>query len=346
MDKRAVAAIAVIALVAFWFLFLNKPGAVEATPDNIDAAVSKGTQFLRGQVASGNYYMTCEPAGCPVDKQGQVITSSYIVDAIGSELSPPEKNIVVSKLRSLELDGVWGDAPEAPRDSDNTAFAMRTLRALGEGADMNVLLEFYDKQSNSFRTFRPGLFMEPDEWGKFPPAELAFESSDKNNVGAHPEVAANVYKLIRGTSLDKYINYDIISRSQAQDGHWRFYFYPGDYYSTYANLDLLCTSGELPQAKQKGIAFITGSQNSDGSWGSPGNPYDTALALNALAACGSKGAQLDKGAAYLVGKQLADGSWEFTGAVWSYTFMGSNWEGTDSNRVITTALAVKALKKA
>jgi len=140
-----------------------------------------------------------------------------------------------------------------------------------------------------------------------------------------------------------------IAGAQTADGWWRSYFYPGRYYGTYMSLRLLCKTGSLPESRRKGLSFLLGSRNPDGSWGSPGNIYETCLALNALAACGARGEAFRSGIARLIAWQRPDGSWRDERAViWEFTYRDKPiiWRAHDARGVVTTALAVKALRSA
>ena len=174
-----------------------------------------------------------------------------------------------------------------------------------------------------------------------------YEPSVAGNLGIHPEVNANIFALLAETTLFPLINEELIIRAQTSQGWWRSYFYPGRYYATYMSLVLLGKTGTGEAARKKGIAFLQTSQNQDGSWG---GVYDTSLALNALAACGVIDDAFRRGIAWLAARQEPDGSWRDEHApVWEYTYSDHPpvvWRAYDTDGVVTTALAVKALRSA
>lgn len=233
-----------------------------------------------------------------------------------------------------ERQGVWGYMPYAPVDADDTAFVLRTYRMLGRSVASDSLLRFYDKKARAFTTF--------DGRGA---AALVYETSTTGNFGIHPEVNANIFTLLADTGLSGLVNDELIVWAQTPQGWWRSYFYPGRYYATYMNLGLLCATGRSTDAREKGIAFLHASQNPDGSWG---GVYDTALALNALAACGVFDDARRRGIAWLSVRQKPDGSWrDVDTPLWEYTYSDDPkvvWRAYDTDGVVATALAVKALR--
>lgn len=228
--------------------------------------------------------------------------------------------------------------PFAPEDSDDTAFVLQTYGLLGKKVPADGLLGFYQADKKAFTTFRES-----------PPTEVACTPSVKNNSGVHPEVDANIFGFLQETPFANLIDYGLIAGAQTADGWWRSFFYPGRYYGTYMSLRLLCKTGSLPESRRKGLSFLLGSRNPDGSWGSPGNVYETCLALNALAACGARGEAFRSGIARLIAWQRPDGSWRDERAViWEFTYRDKPiiWRAHDARGVVTTALAVKALRSA
>jgi hypothetical protein len=235
-----------------------------------------------------------------------------------------------------ERQGVWGYMPYAPVDSDDTAFVIRTYRLLGRDVAAKGLLRFYDREAKAFTTF--------DGRG---PAALTCEPSVAGNYGLHPEVNANIFTLLAESPQAYLINDELIVGAQDPQGWWRSYFYPGHYYGTAMSLTLLCKRQKGEGARTKGIAFLQASQKPDGSWG---GAYETALALDALAACGVRDHAFDRGISWLVGRQGPDGAWREPDApLWEYTYRDQPpvvWRAYDTGGVVTTALAVAALRAA
>ena len=126
--------------------------------------------------------------------------------------------------------------------------------------------------------------------------------------------------FIQGTSYEKHINYNLITRSQTGEGYWHSYFYPSCYYGTYMALSVIHNKSEFKKSESCGISFILRTQNQDGSWGSPSGSYETALPLNALASCNRLGEAYQKGLLFLLNNQMKDGSWQTYGIIWEYVW--------------------------
>jgi hypothetical protein len=312
----------------------------------VDEAIDQGATFLKGALAKGNFSMKCslfDLLPCPVDRSGRSPLSFFIIDAIGEELGREQTANVLSWLLSEKQDGLWGYSIDSPVDADDTAFALRVFKILNASIEFDSILEFYDSEAKGFKTFLIGNQS----------ANLVFEPRASNSGQMHPEVNANAYLLFLDSPLGGYINYNLTLASQDPEGYWYSYFYPSKYYSTYLNLELICssnlTSAGLKDAQARGVAFILKSQNGDGSWGDPGNAYETALALNALASCSIFNGQFEKGVQFLLKEQMPDDSWGTTKVIWEFHYEDDPpivWRGYDESRIMTTSLVVKALKRA
>jgi len=309
---------------------------------DIGAAIVQGASYLKRAVNEDRYHLACrasDGSACPVHAAGHVFAGFFIADAIGDALSSAERQKITSRMDAEERQGVWGYMPYAPVDSDDTAFVIRTYRMLGRDMPADRLLRFYDQDGKAFATF--------DGRG---PAALVFDPSVENNFGLHPEVNANIYNLLADSTLSEWVNDDLIARSQTPQGWWRSYFYPGPYYATYVSLILLCKTGRREDTRSKGIDFLRESRNPDGSWGRPGGVYETSLALNAMAACVVIDDAFRKGIAWLLTQQSPDGSWRDEKIVlWEYTYREDPpvlWRAYDTGGVVTTPLALKALRSA
>lgn len=313
---------------------------MQAHPVNAGApAADRGTAFLRRMVAADRYYLACrasDGSACPVHGMGHVFAGFFIASAIGDLLSPGERQKITDRMDAEERNGVWGYMRYAPVDSDDTAFVLRTYRMLGRSVAADSLLRFYNKEAQAFTTF--------DGRGA---AALVFEPTTAGNFGLHPEVNANIFTLLADTGLSGLINDELIAVTQDPQGWWRSYFYPGQQYATHMNLGLLCTTGRGREAREKGIGFLHASQKADGSWG---GAYNTSLALNTLAVCGVFDEAFRRGINWLSGRQKPDGSWQDADIpVWEYTFRDDPpvvWRAYDTDGIVTTALAVKALRSA
>ena len=333
--KKIICVMAVICLLTGFAYSL-----VLASGDgSIGVSIDRGASYLKKAVREDRHHLACRASDgseCPVHKTGHVFAGFFIAEAIGDLLSPAEKQKITDRMDAENRQGVWGYMIYAPVDSDDTAFVIRTNRLLGKNKAADSLLRFYDKDAGAFTTF--------DGRG---PAALVYEPSEAGNYALHPEVNANVFTLLADTPLAGLINDDLIIRAQTPQGWWHSYFYPGRYYATAMSLKMLCKTKKGENARKKGIAFLQSSQKPDGSWG---GAYDTALALHALAACGVYDDAFGKGISWLALQQKPDGSWRDEEVpLWEYTYKDHPkviWRAYDTNSVVTTALAVSALRSA
>ncbi len=314
--------------------------AAGTTGAEIPAAVARGTSYLKSVVARDDYRLTCRASDgsvCPVDAVGHVFAAFFIADSVGDKLSADERQKLLDRMGSENRQGAWGYTPYAPVDSDDTAFVIRAYRLLGRKVSIAELARFYDKAGRAFTTFH----------GEGAPV-LTHVPSEAGNSGFHPEVNANVFGALAGTNLARLIDEDVVLRSQDPEGFFRTYFYPGKYYGTLIALDFLCKTGRGEDARKKGVAFLTASQNRDGSWGRPAGAYETSLALCGLGACKAFGDSFHKGVSWLLRQQKADGSFrEEETVVWQYTYQDNPsvvWRAFDTSGVVTTALALRALR--
>jgi hypothetical protein len=140
----------------------------------------------------------------------------------------------------------------------------------------------------------------------------------------------------------------LIRASQAPAGYFRSYFYPSKYYGTWMVLDLLGKSRRLWEERDRAVRFLSESQNRDGSWGCPGNAYESGLALNAVLRGELNASQLQKAVAFVLDNQDSDGSWHTPIPIWEFRHKDQpivTWQAYDSNRIVATALVLRALKR-
>jgi hypothetical protein len=325
----------------------ERVGPVERADDTGSCAATdvpcRARRFLISQLDDGRYDLVCRASDgspCPVHGTGHVFTAFFLVDALGSDFPDEARRKLLARISSEDRNGTWGYAENAPVDSDDTAFVLRTLFRLNEPVSIEGLLSFASPAG--FHTFR---------WSRGgKPPELAFRPSRSNNAALHPEVNANIYTLFHEIGRSELIDFRLIESGQAPEGYWRSYFYPGNYYSTYMHLRLLCSAGEMKEAMAGGTSFLRGSQHADGSWGDPGNVYDTALALNSLDVCGEReGDAFKKGVAYLRSAQSPDGSLRHSQVIWEFRYRDApavTWRAYDDQGLVATALALKVLAPA
>jgi hypothetical protein len=286
----------------------------------VESAIAKASAFLRERLRSGAYGLACVGSdGTPrfSDNKGHVFVASFLAEAMSGLLDEIDRTIILVRILSEESGGVWGFSPPGPYhrdefrvfhvDSDDTAYVIRTLRRLGVNRPPECLVRFYRERERLFVTFDGPV-----------PASLVTEASPRNNLLAHPEVNANVYLALRGTHLEKLIDYDVLLRAQDERGFWPSYFYPSSLYGTLLVLDLLHDDARFAPAVARALSFIAGSQNVDGSWGADGDPYETALAVTATASYPAYAAATQRGVEHLLTSMTADGSWTSQACIWEF----------------------------
>ncbi|MEO2045400.1 MAG: hypothetical protein ABGX16_02370, partial [Pirellulales bacterium] len=120
-------------------------------------AVARGTRFLREQVRSGDYSLSCYGSdGNPriTHNQGHLFSAFFIAEAIAEDLDEVERTVLLVRHFSQRLNGLWGYGSRAYYrggwehrkhlvDADGSAFAMRTLRKLGVYLSVRKLMRFY-----------------------------------------------------------------------------------------------------------------------------------------------------------------------------------------------------------
>jgi hypothetical protein len=315
----------------------------------LDAAIVKATAFLRERLRSGAYGLACVGSdGTPrfADNKGHVFVASFISEAMFGLLDEIDRTIILVRILSEENEGQWGFSPPGPYhrdefrvfhvDSDDTAYVIRTLRLLGVNRPPECLLRFYREPERLFVTFdAPG------------PTSLTAKSSPEHNLLAHPEVNANVFLALRGTHLERLINYEMLRQAQNPRGFWPSYFYPSQLFATLLALALVHSDPEFAAATERALSFIAGSQNPDGSWGVGSDPYETALAVAALAGHAVHVAPMARGVEYLLATMAGDGSWASRACIWEFhAGKGDVWRAYDSHRAFVSARCSIALRRA
>jgi hypothetical protein len=321
---------------------------VERSVVTLDVAIAKATAFLRERLRSGEYGLDCIGTdGKPrfSHNKGHIFVVSSMAEAMFGLLDEIDRTIILVRILSEENEGRWGFSPPAVRhldafrvfhvDSDDTAYVIRTLRLLGVNRPPECLLGFYREAERLFVTFdAPG------------PASLTTELSPEHNLLAHPEVNANVFLALRGTHLERFINYDMLRQAQDPRGFWPSYFYPGALYGTLLALDLVHNEPAFATATDRALSFVVESQNADGSWGVGSDPYETALAIAMLAGHGAHAAAISRGVEYLLAVMAEDGSWTSRACIWEFPMRtGDIWRGYDTHRAFVSARCSIALRR-
>ncbi len=322
--------------------------------ENISKAISDGTDYLRNKVLSGNYGLSCiGNDGTPKfsNSKGHLFSIFHIVNALKGEINEIERTIFLTRILSEEYEGAWGYSPRGYYrqegynpffvDSDDTSFALRTLRALNVYRSNDVLMKFkctfiYDsREYDGFSTFITN----------HQSRELSSTPSFENNFQTHPEVNANVFHALSNSNYDHLINESLINFSQNDDGSWTSFFYPNAYYGTWQFMSLLQQRGIMQPCFDKGMSFLVKSQNKNGSWGENGDVYCTAMAIKAMCTNKNNITERNNTINYLLNTQHQNGSWKTTEKIWQFHDQeGDLWSAFDTNDVITTAVCVEALK--
>jgi hypothetical protein len=323
------------------------------TRDRIAESIKAGSNYLRRQLLSGNYGLSCignnNLPKFSYDK-GHLFSLFHMVPALKSDMNEMERTIVLTRILSEEYDGQWGYSPRGYYkettnnpffvDADDTSFALRTLRELNVYRSNDILLKYFGafqdgKGYSAFSTFL----------SKLPLKKLTSFPSFENNFHIHPEVNANVYHALLDSNHEELINEKVIELSQQENGSWFGYFYPNQYYSTLQFMSLLNKTGRVEHCFAKGIKFLTQTQNENGSWGDSGDAYLSAMALKGLCMKQPASREVEKGVEYLLDNIQAEGSWSTNQNIWKFCDSeGDVWQAYDKNHVIATSLCVDALK--
>ncbi|MDB5228755.1 MAG: hypothetical protein JWN78_2948 [Bacteroidota bacterium] len=326
---------------------------MEISRDRIDEAIEGGSNYLRKQLLSGNYGLTCiGKNGLPKfsNNKGHLFSVFHMTNALLGKLDEIERTIILTRILSEEYNGQWGYSPrgyykdkeENPFfvDSDDTTFALRTLKLLDIYRSNEVLLKYkYNCEYNgnhfsAFSTFISDISQK----------QLVTDPTFEHNLHIHPEVNANIYHILLESNQDHFINEDLIRLSQKETGSWYSYFYPNDYYATFQFLSILNQTSQLKSCYNKGIMFLKTSQNSNGSWGNS-DPYLSAMALKALCLQEQKTEIIEKGISFLLDSLSENGAWNSKEIIWEFHDQEKDtWKAFDTHHVITTSACVEVLK--
>jgi len=315
----------------------------------LDLAIAKAAAFLRERLRSGAYGLAAVGSdGTPrfPDDKGHLFVAASIVEAMTGLCDEIDRTIVLVRILSEEQEGVWGyqspgmlytdESRPFLVDSDDSAFAIRTLHRLGVNREPRALMRFYREPERLFVT-----------WDTPGPTSLATEGALQNNFRAHPEVNANIFLALRGTHFEQFVNYDMLLQAQDERGFWKSYFYPSPLYATLLVLDLTRGNPAFASATERALAFIVSAQHDDGSWGADRDPYETALAVAALAGHQAHAAAVRRGVDHLLSTMAGDGSWTSGACVWeAYSHEHDIWRGYDTHRAFITARCMIALRRA
>jgi len=317
----------------------------------ITEAIYLGSKFIKQQLLSGNYGLSClGKDGTPKfsNNKGHLFSVFHIANALMEDMTEIERAIFLVRILSEENQGEWGYSPRGYYketgdnpffvDSDDTAFALRTLRLLGIYRVNDVLLKYKCVCKNIDYAFTTFVTASKEK-------SLVTIPDFENNLQIHPEVNANIFHVLLDSNNDHLINEKLIVTSQKSDGSWSSFFYPNSYYPTFQFMSLLKITGKLKYCYDKGMNYVSGMQNANGAWGDNNDVYLSAMALKTLCLNKKSSEQIKKGVDFLLSKIESDGSWLSNQIIWEfYDQDGDVWRAFDENRVITTSVCVEALK--
>lgn len=342
-------------MISLRILYLPKRYIMNFDRLKIEESIRNGTEYLRKQLFTGNYGLSClglDGTQKFSNSKGHLFSIFHIVNALKGEISEIERTIFLMRIISEENNGHWGYSPRGyyketqPNpffvDSDDTSFALRTLRQLNVYKPNDSLCDYHHTlmlegfPCSVFTTFQNGNT----------PSKITNEGSFLHNFEIHPEVNANIFHTLIDSTNDHLISNELIKLTQNEDGSWKSFFYPNALYSTFQFMDLLQKIKVLQPSFEKGMKYILFTQNSDGGWGTHSNSYSTALALKILELDFRHHEQINKAIKYLLHSMHSDGSWSTTERIWEFHDLdGDIWSAYDNQKVITTALCVDALKQ-
>lgn len=275
-----------------------------------------------------------------IDGQGLVFVAGFLTAAAGAVMEAKQRARLAARLRGLYREEGWGYSVNAPSDSDDTAFALHALLNLGAGPDSDEIVDgtraldrFRRAGSEWYQTFHgDGV------------SRIARHGGDHENLAVHLGVNANIQSLrVRlGKNTPRALAV-LLAQCRTLASSKSFY-YPFEMYTMALVLPMLDMRTEAHRRVGEILGKeIVGRQRSDGSWGE--DPVETALALDALRPLPNAELARDRGIAWLVSEQESDGSWETERPIWRFPTPGDDeWRAYDSQRLVATSLATRALK--
>lgn len=300
----------------------------------VRGALRHAAAFLECQIHAEQLWTAClssDGSYCPIQRDGFLMCAFFVTQAMHETLSEPDRRTIAARLRNEARGGAWGYSPNAPIDADDTAFALRTLRLLGCDAPLDGIQQFCP----------PGGAVVT--WA----CRRAVEPSFDLLRDVDPDVLANVYLLWLEAGNRSEIHEHLIEALQESDGAWPARYYVNRFYSTRLYLELLQRMASRSDCARKALRFLRSTQNSDGSWGEAHCPFETALAVAGLATSPNPEPGVESGLGALLDLQTADGAWKSKKAIWTFQATEQSvWKAYDLNRVVTTAVAMDAVKRA
>lgn len=247
--------------------------------------------------------------------------------------------VLLSHLQNARKGDSYSYDSLAPIDADDTAFALRTHRLLGNAPSSDEVMSAFAPFESQFswQTF----------CGPTPPQGMWTTNyiNDLSVFGFHPEVHLNVSLLLQetGHSLRPCLPVPVRNGLPAN------YHYPSHNYTAW----LIC---ELQRAQGQASADLESAllvrQLPDGRWPAVSDGFtaaqETALALLSLSDAAYAGNAGRSGVAFLLAQQRADGSWP-GGTLWTFRVPGTDgsviWKAVDAMSIVATSLGVMALSR-
>jgi hypothetical protein len=267
--------------------------------------------------------------------KGTVFVAGLLCAAVGDLLPSSDRNRLIARISRLQMSAGWGYSIDAPVDADDTAFALRALLDLGVPVSdsviqsgLNSLQEFWDARTGLYRTFLSDV-----------PPRITTVRSFEGNYLAHIEVNANVLGLLRRILPQSEPKVSELICAAPHHELASSFYYPGPLYALMLlrEASLSCLAGKLRTIEESSVNL----RRADGSWG--GDVVLTAQAVLALR--GEPPHSIDRALRWLALKQRRNGSWRTDREVWSFPAKtGETWQAFDTNGVVSTAYAVRALR--
>lgn len=284
------------------------------------------------------------PSGFPL-KTRSVLSAYFICRALVATGGVEKREkIAIERILEHARKGVaYGYSIESPVDADDTAFAFRIRRLLGHAVSAS---EFDDalkrfRYRSSWKTFD----MEPNR----PLVWHTTYDGDDSIIGLHPEVHLNVVTALVELGRDVRCNFEQLP---IKDGLWGSYHYFSNQYATWLLTECGCLSAKKDCLSAIEVRIID-LQQADGGWKGVSEGWnriqETALSLLSISDQSLDGENGRRGLAFLKKKQRPDGSWD-GGWLWTYHPPNTNGKcqirSSDTNRIVSTSLAVMALSRA
>lgn len=306
--------------------------------------IEKGCRYLINCIENNNFYdqwfgTSVSP---PVEHSSSPMLCFFTAMALRNCGGIPEtiKNKLITIISDCRKGDSYGYDKKAPADSDDTAFALRTLIILGSTVTSKMITE-------ALRPFKCG-----NSWFTFPKQNINdvtpefhyYYQGSSSAFGPHPEVHMNILLLHQEAGLDV----SSIPGFQGNNGLPVSYFYRSDFYGAWL-FGSLCKSMKLEYYPL--MDAVLRLQNINGGWSAKKDGFssvqETSLALLTLDTFGKINNEvLTSVAAYLVSQQSDNGLFP-GGSLWHHYLPANQdiacWYANDVMSIVTTGLALLAL---